>query len=231
MKKGFTLIELLVVIAIIAILAAMLLPALSNAKEQARLTLERGNMKQVGIAVNLYAGDFNFSLPGACDGRQHDTGTVRGRLSPDYIKIVENSTSIWGCPIVSTLPWDSYYTSRQGYMLSWLWNVGWNCGLDVDGNSAPTTQMIAGNWGADGYGAYIDGRGWQTKRGPDDIVLITDSGGGYWSSPKGWANHAPRNYPLARPKGSNSLCLSGRVLWRTSDSLNRYWNGGEDCWR
>lgn len=63
--KGFTLIELLVVIAIIALLLAILMPALSRAKEQAQATRCLANLKQTGVAMHLYANDYDYQLPRA----------------------------------------------------------------------------------------------------------------------------------------------------------------------
>jgi prepilin-type N-terminal cleavage/methylation domain-containing protein/prepilin-type processing-associated H-X9-DG protein len=62
-SRGFTLVELLVVVAVVAILAALLLPALASAKERSKRTSCASNLRQIGLAIRAYADDYSGDIP------------------------------------------------------------------------------------------------------------------------------------------------------------------------
>ena len=96
-RMGFTLVELMVVIAIVALLVAMLLPVLSNAKEAARRVVCSSNLRQWGIAQELYAGD----------NKAEFMGTHMWDLALNYYN-TQHSTQYWADN------WSIYYFPRYG---------------------------------------------------------------------------------------------------------------------
>jgi prepilin-type N-terminal cleavage/methylation domain-containing protein len=131
-KTGFTLTELLVVIAIIAILAALLLPALSGAKNQGARTADLNNLRQIMVALHLYADDGQEVLtwPNWDYGRAMPDGTNRAgwlyTLNPDTngpAKFNEQAGLLWNAlhqPKVYLCPMDrvtALYPNQDGQMV------------------------------------------------------------------------------------------------------------------
>ena len=99
-ERAFTLIEMLVVMAIILILAAILIPSLNSALERAKATKDMSNLRQIGIALQLYTQDYNNRLPNMRD-KSFDTNAPPANALPGVEAVLSNhlgSVKILKCP-------------------------------------------------------------------------------------------------------------------------------------
>ena len=134
-RKGFTLIELLVVIAILAILAAILFPVFSKAREMARMSSCGSNTRQLALAVMMYTQDHDETLPMVTNFAAPTTAPDRVWMATvqPYIK----NTGIFNCPSAPNPQFSSTWAGRGGL------SIGYNAttGYDPAGVEAPTSVL------------------------------------------------------------------------------------------
>ncbi len=113
-RHGYTLIELLVVIAIIAILAAILFPVYSQAREQARAVSCLSNSRQLGLAVTMYADDHDEAYPCSCMiGDMMGAGSANMQSWLDTVQPYVRNRAIFRCPDDSSPLWSAMNVPRR----------------------------------------------------------------------------------------------------------------------
>jgi prepilin-type N-terminal cleavage/methylation domain-containing protein len=222
-QKAFTLIELLVVIAIIAILAAILFPVFAQAREKARATACFSNCKQIALAYQMYAQDYDETLVFGCNFnagyKQTDPLAWYDGLLMPYVK----NQGVFFCPSFT-------YKKYPSYMISFI-------GYDPKSTAIPASS----NNGYKGKTSVKIVRLSQAAR-PSETILTYEntnsdnfaSGNGstrVWDWPDYW-NPRPTNYnwqtgnsqgspyPGKHFHGHNNAYVDGHVKWTEE---NNYW--------
>jgi prepilin-type N-terminal cleavage/methylation domain-containing protein/prepilin-type processing-associated H-X9-DG protein len=150
MRKGFTLIELLVVIAIIAILAAILFPVFSRARSSAKKATCQSNLKQMMLAVNMYATDQDDMMP--CRTRlpaghplgsfAYPTMQLDAYLSDEWYDLANGEYgAMLRCPVARTE--SSTWRKRRPFYVPWYntWGAGYEASLGECVNPSGTVFL------------------------------------------------------------------------------------------
>lgn len=205
-SNGFTLIELLVVIAVIAILAAILFPVFTRAKNSSRTSACLSNLKQIGIAIKAYCNDYNDRLPVIDTLYQMNYNRRRNyhpfrdprKLTPE--KVLANylkDTRILVCPgAVNGLPQDA---SRDNWRQTYVF-YGRDYEQTLYGGEDATLDLNV-------FNGHIQQT--QLPHGTDDV-----SSGVTWVRDSVWRDPDPRKDVVLYPhqaRGPNRLYSDGHV--------------------
>jgi len=224
---GFTLVELLVVIAIIAVLAALLLPSLINAKEKARRVGCKSNIRQFILAAHMYANDNTEKLPSGLSenpNKEDEHIPVISSVTREALTRYAGNVKILDCPSLGP-PFNKaagWFYSMYGFV------IGYNY---LGGHDGTPWQ--------DSYSTYSTWISPKTANALSTLVLVTDMNDWSTSESKTFAPHGSRGPILRKGRlenfdafgapsrsigavGGNVGLLDGSVAWRKISNMKTH---------
>jgi prepilin-type N-terminal cleavage/methylation domain-containing protein/prepilin-type processing-associated H-X9-DG protein len=226
-RRGFTLIELLVVIAIIAILAALLLPALAKTKEKGWQVKCANNLHQIGIALRIYADDFNDKLPDYSTG----SGDWLWDLHPGFADLLTSggaTRNIMYCPANAAKYKENnldawwYYSGNTRRVTSYGWLIKRPTGMTFfDRGVDPMLSRL-------------------TVTNPANAELVVDIVMSQSGQPNNFTKipstsgivsyHSTSHINGPNPLGGNILFADLHVQWRKFVQMRKRANSGTPDW-
>jgi prepilin-type N-terminal cleavage/methylation domain-containing protein len=236
---AFTLIELLVVIAIIAILAAMLLPALARSKEKAKITQCKSNAHQLSLSTFMYAADYQDSLPNCLNANNQPLGDWVWDMSAYVITNLQKYAvrqDIYYCPneyylYNSATPdaWQAFtgsQTAPQPYIVTgYIWLFPNARSVDALSNSVPSESwgdVLKTTTPRDGYNVAT------TEIITDATIFLNGLGGKKYVNISAAGGTSVRTAHMnpgdAVPSGGNINFLDGHLEWRKFQQMTNVVN-------
>jgi prepilin-type N-terminal cleavage/methylation domain-containing protein len=207
-NRAFTLIELLVVIAIIGILAALLLPALSSAKQRAWTTQCLSNVRQIGLGMRMFADDANGLYPisgGVILWDQTDPDTRAASWLQQIVSYTQN-TNVYHCPTDRQTAYSYFNSGRAAYVIT-----NGNAAVNSRLVQFPSAHVLAGDTTSMNLDHSLGMFFQPDDADKDDYTQDCVGGDESASQAVEWRTHG---------KGQNLLFDDGHVKWYAGYNTN-----------